>query len=611
MSIRNQNWYNLQSTRRYPLDENSTGLDDSNEFIRDDILVDCHIRFPNTYGKYVFVQGLTVSPGIVTVVFGVSNERGFVRGEPLAYLSLPKPVESNINYPVIGLKPGVSGWVAFGPGVENNFVGRYTSVQQTLVSPRCARAYKPLPVPTIGKLGLQSALQGIVKVLGQQPVRVRYVENAGDVVRIVNDQKVPYKSNVPALIIELDQTQITKDYNPLQVFLGPCAQRPESGTCPKPPIENINGVEPDCNGNINIVFENFHAVQPFAACGGVDLISNSDLPEICDSFNPRKRQPSSRDECCVAGFEVATEANLATFPEAQRTARMIVKTTDTNELWQLGEDLVTWTITNSTEYCSWPDPADAIPDIVINDPLTPDPTYESVTLPACVDFSACGGGAMFTARAGSFGIASALSPPACTSCLSSELTAETINSGNNALTLKNVYTAQNTTAVNIATFNNSATDWSLNKTISVEMRLGTGGIERSGGIVLNYQQLIAMPGDAADSTQIITTIFVAVVLDASRGQLRVLRYNNNSVTVESAANMRIKTGEWYRLSVTPINNGSSVAVNVYAEEMTTTNKETASMVVNIDSGLYGPLLGAAGIIASKSYVWFNKFTIIE
>lgn len=603
MSIRNQNWYNLQSTRRYPLDENCTGLDDSNEFIRDDIIVDCHIRFPNTYGKYVYVQGITVSRGIVTVVFGVSAELGFARGDVLAYVSLPKPVISNINYAIVGLKNGVSGWVAFGPGIENNFVGRYTTVQQTLVSPRCARAYKPLPVPTIGKLGLQNALDGIVKLLGQQPVRVRYAENAGSVTRVINGEKTPYKENVSALVIELDPTQITNDYNPLRLFLGPCAQRPESGTCPKPPIETINGIAPDCDGNVNIVFENFYAVQPFAECGGVDLISNSDLPNICAASNPRKTRKTRKDDCCVAAFEVQTEADLTSFPTAQRTPRMIVKTKDTNELWQLNFDLVTWTITDSAEYCSWPDPADAIPDIII-DETAPDTAYAGVAIPACVDFSACDGAALFTTRSGTFDVVSLPSPPACISCLSADLSLDTINASDNTLTIKSVYAAKNTTNVNIATFNNSATDWALNKTISAEFRIGTGGVERNGGIILNYQRT-ADPGQATQTT------FVAAVLDASRGQLRVLRYTNNAITVENSATMQVKTGSWYRLSVSPISNGSAIALSVYAEEITDTNKSTASTVVQIDAAAYGPLVGAVGIIASRSYVWFNKFTIIE
>lgn len=610
MSIRNQNWYNLQSTRRYPLDENSTGLDDTGAFIRDDILVDCHIRFPNTYGKYVYVQGLTVSPGIVTVVLGVSQTLDNADSTPLAFVSVVQPVEQHINYEITGLKSGVSGWVTFGPGIETNFVGRYSLARQSFVAPRCARAYKPLPVPTVGKFGLQDALQGVVRILGALPVRVRYDENAGDVVKSVAGVKTPYKDNVSALVIELDPTQITKDYNPLRIFLGPCAQRPESGTCAKPPIESINGITPDCAGNINIVFENFNSVRPFADCGGIDIVSNDDLTAICDAANPGQRR-TYRDDCCAVDLEVDTENDLIGIPMSQRTAQMTVKTKDTNELWRLADNLLTWTSAESAEYCSWPDPTTAIPDVVI-DETTPDPTYPSVAIPACVDFSTCNGATLFTTRLGAFVVRPAVAPEACPSCASADLTPDNINHNGPALTVKNVYAAQNSAAVNMATFNNSATDWALNKTISVELLIESSGLDRVGGLVLNYQKLIAMAGQTtAHQTQFVETIFVAPVLDAGRGQLRVLRYSNNAVTVEGAAPMRIKTGSWYRLSATPIFNGDTVAVSVYAEEVTGNNLDAANMVVQISTGLYGPFIGSAGIIASRSAVKFNKFTIIE
>jgi hypothetical protein len=604
MSIRNQNWYNLQSTRRYPLDENSTGLDDSNNFIRDDILVDCHIRFPSTYGKYVYVQGLTVSAGIVTVVFGVSATDGFVTGEPLAVVSIPKPVISNINYTVTALKPGVSGWVVFGPGVEDNFVGRYTSVQQTLVAPRCARSYRPLPVPTIGKIGLATALQGVVNLIGDLPVRVRYDATAGRVVNVVDGGKTTARDNVQALVIELDPAQITENYNPLQLFLGPCAQRPESGTCPKTPIESINGIAPDCNGNIEFVFENFHSAESFLDCGGVDIISGNDLKVICDaSDETRKKRPKIyQDECCVAGYEVDTESELFTFPAEQRTAKMIIKTLNTGERWQLGDDLLTWTATSSSEFCSWPDPTTAIPDIVI-DELASDPAYSSVTLPACVDFSNCDGATQFTTRVGTFSVVSQASPAACSSCVSSELDADSLNSSNNSLTTKSVYVTENTSALSIATFNNAATDWATGKTISAELKIATAGPERNGGVLLNYRRYLNEFGQ----TQ---TTFAAVVVDAARGQLRVLRYTNNSITVEGIAALTVKTGSWYRVSVTPVLDGTNVVLNVYAEEMTTTNKATATMVVQIDATMYGELTGYTGLFANRSYTYFNRFTIV-
>lgn len=605
MSIRNQNWYNLQSTRRYPLDENSTGLDDASNFIRDDILADCHIRFPNTYGKYVYVQGLTVSPGLVTVVFGVSELAGDAAGKPLAAVSVVKPVTPNVNYAVTPLQPGVSGWVVFAHGVDENFAGRYTSVQQTLVSPRCARSYKPLPVPTIGKIGLAASLQGVVKIIGELPVRVRYDAEAGRAVRMLDGEKVVQHENVKALVVELDTNEITDKYNPLQLFLGPCGQRPESGTCPRTPIESINGVAPDCAGNIEVVFDNFFGERPFADCGGVDVLSGNDLPVLCSSSEePKNKRPKKyTDECCVAGFEVATEADLATFPTAQRTAKMLVRTKDTGENWRLGDDLVTWTIADDDEYCSWPDPTQVIPDIVI-DELIPPPAHQIVSLPACVDFVACAGETKFTVQSGTFNVLPVAAPPSCPSCIAEEIDPTTVNATTNTLSNKNTYVAENKVAINLATFNNSATDWAIGKTISAELRIGTSGTERNGGLVLNYLQSL-------NEAQQIQTTFIAVVLDASRGQLRVLRYTNNFVTLEGVATLTVRTGSWYRISATPVLNGSNIALNVYAEEMTTTNKSTASMTVQIESTSYGPPIGAAGIVAARSYTYFNKFTIVE
>ena len=230
MSIRNQNWYNLQSTRRYPLDETSTGEGDDGVTIRDDIIVDCHIRFPGNYGQYLYVQGLTVSAGLVTVLFGAANGLQATDGVTVAAISLPKPVNENVNYTITPLVSGLSGWVVFGPGIETNFVGRYTKPVQSLVSPRCGRPFRALPVPTLGKLGPATSLQGLVTLTASTPVKVTYRENAGDVINGAN--KVVIGQAKQAFIFELDQSLISETYNPLSLFAGACSQRPESGTCP-------------------------------------------------------------------------------------------------------------------------------------------------------------------------------------------------------------------------------------------------------------------------------------------------------------------------------------------------------------------------------------------
>lgn len=267
MSVRNQNWYNLQATRRYPIDDSATGISDAGEFIRDSILVDCQLRYPEELGQYAYVQGVTCSDSIVTVVFGVATDLDANDGTTIASVSLPKPIAQNVNHAVKAMVPGVAGWVAFGGGVLEPFNGRYSTPRQTRLLARNAKAYRALPVPSIGKVGLENSLQGLVKFSAAAPVVV-----AQETIHVNGD-------DVPALVFRLEATD--PENNPLQTFLHACGQRPESNTCPKPPIETINGVRPDCNGNINFVFTGFDA-YPYTECGGIDVISTTGLSEACN-----------------------------------------------------------------------------------------------------------------------------------------------------------------------------------------------------------------------------------------------------------------------------------------------------------------------------------------
>ena len=542
MGIINQNWYDLQANRRYPLDETSTGVGDDGLFIRDDILVDCHIKFPVTCGTYLYVQGVTVSTNLVTVVFGASTALN-LPGTPVAAVSVVKPAAASVNYAITALQPGVTGWVVFGPGIDTNFVGRYTAASQSLVSPRCGRPYTPLPVPTLGKLNLKTALEGIVSSVGQQPVKVSYVKDAVAV-------------GVGAIVVELDTTLTTSTYNPLKEFLGPCSQRPESGTCPHPAIESINGITPDADGNINIVFENFAAATNFTACGGLNVQSDSNLPDLCKKAKLDTTDPD--DKC---------------------------KDTKSADI-----DL------------TWPDPTKMIPDLVIVEPPIEGP-YTPAAVPACVDFAACGGQAVFTRRVGTFSVVTATAPGVCPTCVSSGLTADAINTGGMPLTSHNVYRAANTSTLNVATYNNFTTDLALGNTVTVELQLQTTALARNGGVLLNYLNYVGPSGA-------LQTTFVAVLLDANQQELRVLRYTNSSVTVEGSAQMVVQGGAWYRLSVTPIRDGANIAVNIYAEEITNPGGPTTELTVQIAASSYGSLVGPAGIFTSQADTYFSKLTVI-
>jgi len=567
MSIRNKNWYNLQSTRRYPLDESCTGIDDAGNFIRDDIIVDCNIQFPKTAGQYLYVQGLSVSAGIVTVVFGAVNDRNAPSGPTIAAISLPKPVTPYLNYSVTGLVPGVSGWVVFGPGIETEFSGRYTYPAQTLVQPRNAKPYRPLPIPTIGKLNLATSLQGVVSIIGSTPVTATH-------------ENISYAdTDFPAIVFRLDTKQITNTINPLSEFLGPCGQRPESGTCPKQPIESINGIEPDCDGNINIVFDGFDA-RNFAECGGMDVLTDVGLPAVCAS-NKQKKPQEFKDECCGTGGELLIFSSLGAFPSPGDSTK-IYGALDTNQTYNwVGTTYVT-TGNVIDAYCL-SDPTTQI-DIIVDETLNAQ-NYACLTLPLCHDFTHCDASPLFETRLGRFIVTATSAPVGC--CVST-LT---------ALTQHNVYASAGIGGTNICTLKNCATDWATGRTMTVEFKIGVEGIERNGGIVLNYRQ-------EKINGRIITT-YVAVMLDVTRARVRVLRYNGSQFVEEASVAYAAALDKWYRVSVSPALNTVGVSLSFAVAELSGTHAVTGTAEI----ANYGDPVGFAGLFAQRSYTYFNKFTV--
>jgi len=424
MPVRNQNWYNLQSTRRYPLDDKSTGVSDTGEFIRDDIIVDCHIRFPNTLGKYVYVQGLSITENLITVVFGVADELDSANNPTIAAVSVTKPAATNVNQTISPLYDGVSGWVTFGPGIDTSFVGRYSTPLQTYIGLRNARAYRPLPIPTIGKINLGTSLSGLVLFSGTPPVVSRYTDEneiAGNERMPKYDPATQTTNYAPIRAIIFSTEAPTAAANPLKDFLGPCGQRPESGTCPKKPIERINGVAPDCaNGNINIIAEGGLTIRPFAECGGADITTPLGLTEACKQ--DKKSEKKRKDECCD------------------------------------GEDAL-------DAYC-WP-PFDAGKNATCEENAEPVPD-----LPICTSFSPCHE-SLFEIISGSFSLQEASAPPVCCP----------VSSG---FSTHDIYSARSFGSTNIALLRGGASDWAFNHTISVEVQPRGGGIKQNGGVIANY-----------------------------------------------------------------------------------------------------------------------------
>jgi hypothetical protein len=575
MSIRNQNWYNLQSTRRYPLDDISTGVDDRGAFIREDIIVDCHIRFPRSLGEYLYVQGITVSAGIVTVVFGAVNNIDDA-GQTVCAVSVPQPAAPYVNYPITPLAEAVSGWVVFGPGVDTPFVGRYSTARQTLVQPRSARPYRPLPIPTIGKINLGTSLQGVVNVIGTSPVTAKY-------------ETIQYDSvEYPAIVFRLDSALVTGDYNPLSTFLGSCAQRPESGTCPKTPIETINGVAPNCDGNINIIFDGFTALN-FENCGGANIVTTTELDAVCDANKPKPPQ-EFKDLCCeLTGENITVYANRASFPPAGELNQLYLAF-DTNNVYRWDGSNYADTDIVLDEYC-WPDPTDAI-DIVVDETLDP-PEYACMPLPLCIDFGSCQPSAHFVTKTGAFAPQETMAPPICGNCSPGEFSPEI----GATLTNHGTYVATGIGGTNVAVLKNCATDWALNKSVMGEFKLGTNGAARNGGLVLNYVQTLELG-------QVVTR-YVVVLIDSTRGKVRVLRYNGSVFVDELSVNYNAKVNTWYRMYASLSLDGSNLAVSFSVAELDGAHPVSGTASLNNP----GDVTGTIGLFTNQASTFFNKFVV--
>ena len=271
MVIRNNDWYNLNSTRQYPLDDNATGDTDSTGSLPSNIIVDCHMRFPLLAGKFAYISSVNVTENLVSVTFlaaqTVSAEKDSAAPHvvsefgPLAVVTVQNPVEYR-PYPLEELYPGVGGWIVFGSGIHEPYRADFTTPEQAFITPGAARWYRGLPVPSVQKEGVADTLTGLVRLKGSNTVSIT-APAAGRVINGVTRRAIVIAVKDGLGLLALSD------------LIGPCGQRPESRTCDALPIEYINTVDPDCDGNIDIRFiGSLVSTYPYAS-----LSSGSSIPD--------------------------------------------------------------------------------------------------------------------------------------------------------------------------------------------------------------------------------------------------------------------------------------------------------------------------------------------
>lgn len=580
MPTRRPNWYNLHSTRRYPLDDKATGTDDSGYRLPNDILLDAHLRFPTTAGRYAFLAGLTVSPQLVTMVFlatdDVQEPSGFT---PLAAVTLTRSeVRENVHVPVKPLLDGVGGFVVLGDTSES-FVGRFSYPTQSLLAPRAARGYDPLPVTSVRKLGTNTSLQGLVTLKAGTDV---------EIVKALRD--IDGVGLVDAMVIRLKQ--VAGANNVLEKYIGPCDVRPESRNCDREGVESINEAVPDCDGNIDICFQNLKS-YPYASCGGQVLTHPIGITEVCAARDPERF--SGQDLCLE---EVSSESSLSSLssessaaPEPSVSSSISSGSLDCADLpyCENFDDRIAQYFTEIIGLWGFDD--EDSPAALCSG------SSEGLR---CSDGSISSSSSWFSSSAQSCPSSASECPPIINKQI--EYTRNQICEPY-AVPASLSYTCRAGFQRNVSVWDACAYASSLDKRVTTDLQLTNFSTESNGGIVVNYHLVDPLTNPHIE--------YFHAILDRNANEVQLWLFTGvapivkiNSVALSSAAIL----GDWYRMEVeTQLISGSTVNIKITVTGVT--DPSWPSVVLNTTTTQFLPDDGLFGLGSIRGYTRFSFFDV--
>lgn len=561
MPIRRNNWYNLHSTRRYPLDDKATGTGDDGTRLLQDVLVDVHLQFPTNLGRYAYLAGLTVTDTLVTAVFvGTDKVEGATVFSPLCAVTLIKPVDEYRHYAVEPLAPGVGGFVVFGD-VRENIVWRASNPEQGLLAPRTARAYDPLPIPTLRKLMEGTGLEGLVTLA------------AGNDLQIVKERvRIAGLGWRNAVVFRL-MSQV-RGVNILQKYLGPCDTSPESRTCNNPAIETINGVSPDCDGNINIRFQNI-VRGPYASCGGEVLDLDVGLAEVC-SVVPRQLTDRfiGRDLCAPSG-----SSSSASEPSSSASSVSVES------------------LSSSMSSVS----------------------VDCAELPFCQNFDD-GMAHFFVVYFGDFDFEpfdSPLEPCPGTSVSKDSFSSCSIDGDPDNCEIgydlvpfgppnEKSLAATDGSRRNVALWDACAYVSAVGKQITTDLQITNRLVQRNGGIILNYREVDLLTSPHVE--------YFHVLLDYPTRRLRLMQFNGTALIEIAGVTLGkpLQLGDWYRLTVQTFPNpGNPAATVIRAIASGVTDLTWATTTLTVSTNDFEPDSGLCGLGSDRAHARFSFFQVEE
>lgn len=517
MGFINHNWLNAQEARRYPLDDNANGTGDDGKRMKDDAIVDLHIRWPRLAGQYAFLGGLTITPTIVTVVIlAADSPTATSNFTPLAAVTIEQPATEYSYYNFEPLYPGVGGFIAFGD-VEEAFNIRFSTPQQGLLSPKVGRPYDNLPIPSMRKFGRVDGLTGLVKLL------------PGHDIEIVKESVNVGGTTTDAVVIRLQSP--TSARNAVADYIGPCGKRPESNNCDRTGIQTINGVTPDCNGNIEIEFRNLHALN-YKTCGsaaaGVTLDQSYGIDEVCADKAPDRFKGS--DAC---NPETSSSVSLPSEPS---------ESLPSDSLPSLSSESIP---------CTDLPFKDCFDTIIHHSWWLKQGLYKLVTADSpkedCLIPRMCSSvQSLFSSSSFSDGseMSLALMPWEITSSFSCPYN------------IDQAVQLYDTSKRNVLIWDDCGTGSSIGKHVTTQVQLRNTGTQQNAGIVLNYQLV-----DPFTNPRI--TYWVAQI-NRTTNRVELQRFNGTNLILENSAapSIPFSLNNWYQIEVTTAAAGASVIITV-------------------------------------------------
>jgi hypothetical protein len=275
MAIRNNHWYNINEQRSYPVDETASAVDDSGVRLPNNFIVDLKLSWSLQYGRYSYISAASATEGAVSVLISVCstlddnlNDSRLVAGVTIS----KDKFQESLTYKLNSFLPGAAGYIVFGSGAQQLFSGLYANPQQSLLTARAARA---LPNPTLSRLALQGSAteySGLLQLIPGAPLRVRKEP------QLINGK---WQENV--LVFGLEDTRANaSEQSAFETFSGGCSPRVGSQNCGDPqPLQSINGIRPDCSGNVTLDFRGCAVVGRNSADCGVIVDCNLSLEQSC------------------------------------------------------------------------------------------------------------------------------------------------------------------------------------------------------------------------------------------------------------------------------------------------------------------------------------------